>query len=61
MDNDRPASKSLIKDFQGLFSDADPADLPVGCMTDQVNLFSLQAGTLQPRLGLKEISLTRLE
>lgn len=61
MDNDRPATQSMIKDFQGLFSDADPADLPTGCMTEQVNLFSLQAGTLQPRMGLKFVQLTRLE
>jgi len=61
MDNDRPVTQSVLKDFQGLFSDADPADLPVGCMTEQVNLFSLQAGTLQPRLGLKFVQLTRLE
>jgi hypothetical protein len=61
MDNDRATTVRVIKDFQGLYSDFSPEDMPNGATAEQVNLFSLQAGTLQPRLGLKEISLTRLE
>lgn len=61
MDNDRPASVSVLKDFVGLVSDVDPCDAPNGAMTVQVNMFSLQVGVLEPRSGLKEVTLTYLE
>ena len=61
MDNDKPASVSIMKDFVGLYSDADPSDIPNGAMSEQINIFSLQRGTMETRGGLHEVSLTRLE
>jgi len=61
MDNERPKVVSVLKDFQGLVSDIDPSDAPNGAMVEQINIFSLQIGSLETRLGLKEVTLTRLE
>jgi hypothetical protein len=51
----------VLKDFQGLVSDCDASDIPNGAMAEQMNMFSLQIGSLQPRGGLTEVTLTRLE
>jgi len=61
MDNDRATTVRVIKDFQGLYSDFSPEDMPNGATAEQVNLFSLQTGSLIPRMGIKVIQLTRLE
>jgi len=61
MDNDRPAQISLIKEFAGLVSDTDPGALPPEAMSEQINIFSLQKGSIESRGGLAYVSLTRLE
>lgn len=61
MDNERPQNISVLKDFTGLVSDADPRGLPPGAFAEQVNVFSLQLGSIEPRGGLKEVALTYLE
>lgn len=61
MDNDKTRQVSVMKDFQGLFSDCDASDAPNGAMTEQTNVFSMQVGSLQPRGGLTEITVSYLE
>lgn len=61
MDNERAKPVSLTKDFQGLFSDCDPSDAPNGAMLEQMNMFAMQIGTLQPRGGLVIVTVSYLE
>ncbi len=58
MDNDRPKVVSVLKDFVGLVSDADPSDLPSGAMSVQINCFSESIGSLTTRGALHEVSFT---
>lgn len=61
MDNERPRQVSILKDFVGLHSDADPMDIPEGAMSEQMNMFSLRTGELTTRGGLQEVTVTFLE
>jgi hypothetical protein len=52
---DRPRSRLEIRDFPGLFSRPDAADLPPGAASDQKNLQSAREGELRSRAGLEPV------
>jgi len=41
----------VIKDFTGLFTNYDPADIQVGAARDQVNVIGEKVGSFQVRAG----------
>jgi hypothetical protein len=53
---DAPRSTVEAKDFSGLVTNADPADIPVGAAEDQVNCASMTLGELQVRLGYRQVT-----
>ncbi len=61
MDDQKPTIVRVLKEFQGLYSDADPCDAPNGGMSEQLNIFSLHFGELTTRGGLIEVQVVALE
>lgn len=61
MDDAKPTIVRVLKEFQGLFSDSDPCDIPNGGMSEQLNIFSLHHGELTTRGGIIEVETTALE
>ena len=49
----RPAV--MLLDFNGIMTNVDPRDLPVGASEEQVNLCSLISGEMRTRLGLHQV------
>jgi hypothetical protein len=52
----RPQASVEVLDFPGMYSDADPNDLPPGAMQVQVNAQSTVMGELNLRPGYREVS-----
>lgn len=46
-----PPAKVVIKDFTGLFTNVDSADLPEGAAREQVNVVGERVGYFQVRMG----------
>jgi hypothetical protein len=55
-----PASPEL-RQFEGMFSDVDPRDVPEGKLLFQLNLVSEVNGQLTTRGGLRRVELETLE
>jgi len=52
----QPAQTAVdVRQFQGMFSNADPHDLPPGMSVVQVNAAVIIVGQLQVRRGLREL------
>ncbi len=49
------ANKTVIREFGGMVSDSDPADIQPGQSRVQVNVKSQRPGVLQPRLGYARV------
>ncbi len=47
---------ALVVDFDGLYLNADPLDLPAGAARDQVNVQSRVPGELRARGGYRVVS-----
>lgn len=60
MDTER-VNVDLLENFGGLFSDADPADVPEGKLWRQLNVLSIRNGELTTRGGLADLALDTLE
>lgn len=60
MDSDR-VSVNLLEGFGGVFSDAEPNDVPEGKTWRQLNLLSIRNGELTTRGGLALLELDTLE
>lgn len=49
-------SERRIHQFVGMFSNADPLDLPDGAMPEQVNMTCLLEGELRCRDGFRDVT-----
>jgi hypothetical protein len=47
----KEVTKVVIRDFAGLVTNADPADVPAGSSPRQVNAAAERPGELRPRMG----------
>lgn len=53
---DKPKYVKEIKDFNGIYVQDNPHDLPEGGAADQVNVKSTEKGSMEVRLGVRPVS-----
>lgn len=58
--NEPPVTVAVISDFTGMFSNADPKDVPQEGAQVQVNVGTVRPGELTVRGGLKEVTFDSL-
>lgn len=54
--SDKPKFIKEINDFAGLYVQDSPHDLPEGGAADQVNIKSIETGSMEVRLGVRPVS-----
>lgn len=54
--SDEPRHVREVKEFNGLFLQDNPHDLPEGGAADQVNMKSTETGAIESRLGVRLVS-----
>lgn len=47
----KPVVRTIIRDFAGLETNADPNDIEPGKAREQVNIVAERSGELRPRMG----------
>jgi hypothetical protein len=58
--NEPPVIQVVIDDFEGMFSNADPKDVPMQGAQVQVNVGTVRPGELTVRGGLREVTFDTL-
>ncbi len=53
--SDEPRNPTSMRDFRGLFTNADPHDIPPGASTEQTNIQCLKPGELTVRKGTRPV------